>query len=449
MQVVFSGNENVLSILKKFNKKTLSSRPFHFCTQTPVEEGVLLFNLLTKEVLLLSQEEFDNQQQLDYLKEHWFLVPEDTKDKEYVDLVRWMQASRQNKDKAITKYTIFTTTDCNARCFYCFELGRSRIPMSHETALKVVEYIKAHCNGKSVSISWFGGEPLYNMDVIDTICDGLRREGIDFQSSMVSNGYLFDEVAVQKAVEKWNLQRVQITLDGTEKVYNKTKAFIYKGDSPYQVVLKNMGHLLDASIPINVRLNMDLYNAEDLLQLVEDLGKRFCGKKGLAVYAHHLFKEGVPVENLHTDEEWEERGAAMYRLEEKIQQCGLRAKRGIGKGIKSNHCMADSSKAVTILPDGNIGLCEHYSETEVIGHVDREGLDSAVIANWQKRTPEIPECAECFYYPMCIKLDKCPYEGMCYQLYRQERHRKIQNAVLDQYDQWKNKTELEDADDDF
>ena len=67
------------------------------------------------------------------------------KDKEYADLVRWVLTSRQKSAKNITGYTIFPTTDCNARCFYCFELDRSRIPMSVETARKVVRYIKDHC----------------------------------------------------------------------------------------------------------------------------------------------------------------------------------------------------------------------------------------------------------------------------------------------------------------
>ena len=99
--------------------------------------------------------------------------------------------TRQKKSNEITGYTIFPTTDCNARCFYCFELGRSRIKMSIETAQKVVQYIKAHCGGKKVNISWFGGEPLFHQEAIDTICDGLRAEGVEFASTMVSNGYLF------------------------------------------------------------------------------------------------------------------------------------------------------------------------------------------------------------------------------------------------------------------
>ncbi|MEI3172875.1 MAG: radical SAM protein [Lachnospiraceae bacterium] len=128
----------------------------------------------------------------------------------------------------ITSYTIFTTTDCNARCFYCYEMGRSRIPMSDETAHKAAAYIAAHCGGEKVHLHWFGGEPLFNKQVIDIICTDLAEKGIVYESMIISNGYLFDGATVEQAVSHWKLKNVQITLDGTEEIYNRSKAFIYK-----------------------------------------------------------------------------------------------------------------------------------------------------------------------------------------------------------------------------
>jgi hypothetical protein len=48
---------------------------------------------------------------------------------------------------------------------------------------------------------------------------------------------------------------------------------------------------------------------------------------------------------------------------------------------------------------------------------------------------------------MCIKLSKCPSEGACYQLHRQEKQRKISRAMIDQYENWKNKLEIEHEED--
>ena len=69
-----------------------------------------------------------------------------------MDFVRLVLRAQSKDMDPIIGYTIFTTTDCNARCFYCFELGRSRIPMSEETAHKTARYIRDHCGGEKVKI---------------------------------------------------------------------------------------------------------------------------------------------------------------------------------------------------------------------------------------------------------------------------------------------------------
>lgn len=446
MQILSQSQESILKILSKFRAAQNCVRLLHYVAETQTEDGHLLFNLLTRELLLLTEEEWQNRFSNEYLKSHWFVVPDDSKDKEYADLVRWVLANKQKKNQPISGYTIFPTTDCNARCFYCFELGRSRVPMSEETAHKVAGYIAGHCGGKKVKLSWFGGEPLFNKPVIDIICNELREKNVEFSSRAVSNGYLFDKDTVQNAVKNWNLKQVQITLDGTEAVYNKVKAFIYRQGSPYQVVMENIGHLLENGVFVSIRLNMDMHNAENLLELVDDLAGHFTDKKGLTVYAHHLFDGDKPMADIHSYEEWEQRDIAMVRLNEKITALGLAPRSGIRKTPKTNFCMADSGKAVTILPNGEIGLCEHYSETEFIGHIDREGFDQTVVNSWKERIPEIPECAECFYYPDCLQLKKCASGSVCFEHLRRERRRQIQREMMNEYEKWKNQ-DISEAED--
>lgn len=288
------------------------------------------------------------------------------------------------------------------------------------------------------------------MGVIDTICDGLRREGVAFRSKMISNGYLFDDAVVRKAAESWNLSHIQISLDGTEAVYNRSKAFIYRESSPYQVVMANIGRLLDVSIPVSVRFNMDLYNAENLLELVDELALRFGGKQGLHVYAHHIFDGDKPMAESHTSTEWDLRDQAMQRLTEKIAQQGLAARRGIAQKIRTNHCMADSGNTITILPTGDIGLCEHFSENEFIGHIDREGFDSEMISSWKETVPALPECSDCFCYPTCWRLKKCANSSVCFEQLRRERRRQTEQEMLYEYKKWKLNAAAEDeAEEDF
>ena len=438
MIIISEHNETVLKILSRMKKDSHCDRLMHYCVELPVENGVLIYNLLTLEMVLLTREEYRDRFQNQYLKDHWFTVPQSTNDKEFADLVRWVLQSRKKRSTVITGYTIFPTTDCNARCFYCFELGRSRIPMEPDTAHRVADYIAGHCGGEKVKLSWFGGEPLFNKAAIDTICHDLRKKGIEFTSRAISNGYLFNAETVKNAVGNWNLKRVQITLDGTEEVYNKIKAFIYRQGSPYKTVMENIGCLLNAGVVVSIRLNMDMHNAENLLELVEDLAARFAGRKGIYVYAHHLFEGNRPMAEIHTEEEWELRDQAMCRLNAKIAQFGLAPRRGLRRSPKTNFCMADSGSSVTILPDGNIGLCEHFSEDEFIGHIDQEGFDQAVVDSWKERIEEIPECAECFYYPACVQLKKCASGSVCFKQLRLERRRDTERAMHWEYEMWKN-----------
>ena len=253
MQIITNAKESVLTILKRFRKAGASYRLMKYCMEEEVEDGVLLFNLLTREMVLLNREEREGILEDRSMRERWFVVPEDTNEKELVDLVRWMSNARKKPLETITRFSIFPTTDCNARCFYCFEKGCSRIHMSQETAQKVVGFVKTRSGGQKAHLAWFGGEPLFNQSAIDTICQGLAQEGVEYYSTMVSNGYLFDEETVRKAVGSWDLKNVQITLDGTEKVYNRSKAYIYQEGSPYQVVMGNIQRLLDAEYKDNLQ----------------------------------------------------------------------------------------------------------------------------------------------------------------------------------------------------
>ena len=166
MEILCISNEGILAVLKRYKKNTPKKKLQLYCLRIPLEHGTLLFNLLTRTMCLLKEEEWQNRFENEYFNEHLFFVPEEANEKEYADLVRWVLETRQKKSKHITGYTIFPTTDCNARCFYCFELGRDRVPMSKETAEKAADYIKAHCGGEKIKLNWFGGEPLYNQEAI-------------------------------------------------------------------------------------------------------------------------------------------------------------------------------------------------------------------------------------------------------------------------------------------
>lgn len=432
MKIISPANETVIQMLRRFVRPSEKYRFLKYLVCTEVDEGILLFNLFTKELLLLSHDEYATASKNSYLQSRWFVVPSDTNEKDYVDLIRDFLKSKQGNLTTITGYSIFTTTDCNARCFYCFENGIKHSYMSKETALKVVAYIKNHHNGKQVKINWFGGEPLLNTEVIDIISDGLKKESIDFKSRMITNGYLFDKAMIDRAINAWNLTELQITLDGTEKAYNRIKAYIYDNCNPYDIVLDNTNRLLDAGLSVSIRLNVDRHNSADLLNLVDELYEKLGNQRKLYIYVHRLFDEHAAY-SIEASLKAEELEIAIKDIEDKLYQYRFKPQTGITKALKTFHCMADCGTCITILPDGEIGLCEVRSKSGYIGHIDTEGFNQEIIKSWKETRPEIPECKDCFYYPECYKLKKCSGVHQCYQANRDVLLRKTVDAIINQY----------------
>lgn len=435
MECIIRANPTILGILGKPADTNAPRRITKHCIALPVAEGVLLFHTLTREMLLLDRSEAGAALTSGYLFDHYFTVPEALEERELVELVRWVRSTMARKNRKNRSYTILPTTDCNARCFYCYEKGCTKITMSPETAEKTAAHIIRQSEGNPVQLHWFGGEPMMNYPAIDIICDTLRSAGVSFQSRMTSNGYLFDDALAVRAANDWNLKKVQITLDGTEAVYNRSKAYVDAKESPYQRVLGNIGRLLDAGISVVIRMNMGLHNREDLLALTRQLETRFAGRKGFHVYSSLLFNQY----NTHTPAQWEALYQALGRLNDALFSAGLAVSgaRRLARDLPIHYCMADSSNSELILPDGRIGLCEHHTDDEFIGHIDSPHREEAVIASWQERFEPLPECAGCAHYPECMELKKCSGRTACFEQSRNYRRWKTEQAMEHEYLLWK------------
>lgn len=412
-----------------------------YVVQQPVANGLLLYNTLTCSMVLLTSDEAADITTQQELIDRWFLVPQEHDDQKLCRQIRQMAALLKPASKAVTGYTILTTTGCNARCFYCFENGTKPVTMTAETANKVVRYIMDHHGDKKVMILWFGGEPLVNVKVIDQISTELSRQGVPFRADMVSNGYLFDACMVQRAKDLWQLQNVQISLDGTEQTYNRVKDYVYRGTNAFERVLENIGLLTAAGIQVRIRLNIDQYNIEDMAELVEMLHQHFGTNEHLSIYPHELFGERTPED---------EATLSVQRMQLKLQiaACGYNRKQKLQKDIKLNRCMADNDGSVVIAPDGHLGKCEHYIDSEFFGHLDREEHDKAILRKFKERPADIEACATCPYYPQCNHLVMCPdskctlgnrqevlYHTMESMKYEYERYLKNENVNDNEKDQ--------------
>lgn len=413
MKTIVGGKPHIVKILGKPGIKDTQYRLMNYVLQMKCEDGILLHNSITGTLILLNDEEamlLDTlpairSDAMNELIENHFLVPVDYDEKDTVQKVRTL-IKRLDPPKGIESYTILTTTNCNARCFYCYESDLPRVNMDEETANKLVDYMIKH-KGKSIlKLHWFGGEPLVCMNRIDQICNALTENNVKYVSSMTSNGYLFSEEIAEKAVTSWKLESIQITLDGTENVYNKTKAYVGVQGSPYQRVLNNIRLLMNKGIRVIIRLNLDKHNAEDLRILISELDKSIENRGKIEVYTHVLF-EDAGFEPIDRDDESR---AMLYNLQNELnhelERLGLGRNRRSLPFLKNHHCMADTEAAAVVYPDGRLYKCEHVAIGDEYGTIDNDKINMAGIEKYQSIT-EREACGSCPLYPSCILLKNC------------------------------------------
>lgn len=407
------------------------------CLVTDVNNGKLILNNLTKAIVYLDNTELanlGNKEDYMFLYKTYFLVPRN------FDSIKTIDKLRESLSQPIddfylnhpTEFTILTTTKCNARCFYCYELKtKQKHHMSEKTALEIAKYIYNNAPSNEIlSLDWFGGEPLFNQKAIDIITNYLSSKNLQFVSNATSNGYLLDESLMQKAIEKWNLGSIQITIDGTEKVYNKTKNYIYKKDSsPYQRVMNNIKNLLDAKIQVNIRINLDLYNAEDVKNLIFEIFSRFGILPNLNIYVWPIFDDGS-----RSKEDEINLYQKLEEIENIIVDYGYTYGNIPSEQIKAFHCMADVGTHVTISPDGELGTCEHYIDSDFFGNIKSPQIKNfTILKEWRQYEPLLDICKDCPLYGDCLRPSKCVEMSKCSENIKKWKIRKATFELLNYY----------------
>lgn len=139
------------------------------------------------------------------------------------------------------------TQNCNLRCKYCVYSGsyvnrtHTKKRMSFEIAKQAVDFYFAHNTNKDAGvISFYGGEPLLEMELIKKIVVYSEKlyEGKELRFNMTSNATLLtDEIADFLYEHNFNLT---ISLDGPEEVHNQSRVFADSKTGTFQCIIKNL-----------------------------------------------------------------------------------------------------------------------------------------------------------------------------------------------------------------
>ena len=375
----------------------------------------IIFNLLTSEIIVLN-----NNEQIDdnFAITHWYKFD---KNIDQYSFAYGLITYRKNKDTpTITdKAVIFTTMDCNARCYYCFENGRSdKKRMSDKIAYDTAQYFIN--KSKKLAINWFGGEPLVNPNAIRIITKEFKDNNIVFTSNITTNGYLINEFSIYELKYKWNVSEVQITLDGTEDIYLKSKNYVNNDPNAFKRVVDNIFWLSNNGIHVAVRFNVSLFNKEDLKTLILELLNDSRFNENISMYAFRLMAE--PTNTIEDEIQLNRDDIELNRLI--VDKLGFSSSTKRFLRYSNVYCMSDSSNCDVVNVDGQIGRCEHFSESNTdqqICSIYNPICDIKKIKPFMAHR-NLDKCKECKLYPncnlsnLCEALIPCDEIGLDYQI---------------------------------
>ena len=127
----------------------------------------------------------------------------------------------------ILSLVLLPTEQCNFRCTYCYE-DYSGGRMSEATARSIQRFIERCAERLGLlEISWFGGEPLLAMPIIESISEHIlavvrERPHLLYSGYMTTNAYFLTSGTFQR-LTGLGIRRYHITLDGPEEKHNRTR----------------------------------------------------------------------------------------------------------------------------------------------------------------------------------------------------------------------------------
>lgn len=339
-----------------------------------------------------------------------FIVDEDFDELQALEKLR-----ADGMNDPVQNITLLTTTECNARCYYCFEAGIKQYPMTKEVADATIEYIKKNYPEKQFAINWFGGEPLLNFEIIKYITRELKFAGYDLIAHVTTNGSLLTDEMLDYFQKEYSDLSFQITIDEIGEAYGRIKGYVdIDSSKAYKRVIDNIGMLLDRHITTNVRLNFAASEIERAKQIYTELVKAFKDHDNSSLYIYFapltLDNENEIISNFHGNMEHPFLQAVKTQFEEGFPLYKPRYDGEMGVvgafGLMPNafSCGMTTKNRISIDADGTLYKChrlsgkKEYSCGTVFDGIKKE---NEVYQLFRNTVIEDEQCKRCNILPIC------------------------------------------------
>ena len=309
------------------------------------------------------------------------------------------------------KVALHLTHDCNLRCIYCYAGKKYDRHMSRETAEAAVRF--AHANStKAVDISFFGGEPLLEKEILWHTVAYAREwrsstgNALPLRFFVTTNGLLLDEPFLEKARETG--LEVSLSLDGHGRGHDLTRT-LPDGRGSF-ATLAALFPLILRSVPqIQILVTFTPVNLPFLAEGVEKL--YFSGFRRFVIGANYEETWTGPDLDLLADQYrklaglYESRLRAGEPLQISLFDPKIAAHTGRIPEICS--CCDKNDGEIAVAPSGNLYPCLRFVKGDedhslLIGTL-AAGIDLKARARIMAAAGrENPACASCGYKGRCF-----------------------------------------------
>ncbi len=342
-----------------------------------------------------------------------FIVPDNVNEYQIVTGKRLLRNFCKNN---YLELTIMPTEQCNFRCVYCYE-DFVKPKMNEETIDSIIRYVKKNIsNRKGLIVSWFGGEPLLAMDVIEKLSDAFiricRENRKIYSASITTNAFLLN-LDVFKKLRKLRINHFQITIDGNKMIHDKQRVLV-GGGGTFDRIINNIKNICEHEKSnlwtISLRTNVTNSTVRNMEQFKNEIIDSFNDDPRVYIMLRKMWTNNTDDADALVCSEQD--------FESFVSQCEISETSLYQEYIFSHDmnfmCYASNPNSYVIGSDGKVYKCTYalYDDINQVGQLEKTGelyLNEEKLSFWiAPRATNKAECMVCANYAACVS-NGCPY----------------------------------------
>lgn len=353
-----------------------------------------------------------------------------------VDELKKVKELRDKVD--LSKYFFYLivnpTLSCNFNCWYCYETHLKNSYMDTKTLNSAMKLIsQATEKVPTFTLGFFGGEPLlYFKKIVKPLIihtnNCCKQNCIPYSVTFTTNGYLITQEMVDFFAE-YNIQSLQITLDGGRKEHNLTR-YPSIGIDTFEKILENIKLLLVNHIKVLLRINCTDKNIDSTIEIAEYL-KSITNemKESLQICFKQVWQNAREVDL----------DAKIIEMEELFLSHGLQSGSYTLDNVRYS-CYGDKKNSLLLNYNGDVYKCTaiDFENTQRDGYLTEAGeviWENNSLNNRMNAKFQNPPCLKCRILPICnggCSQKALEYKGKDYCILSFDEQKKDE-AILERF----------------